>query len=136
MDVTELRHCINQLNSEELFYKEQYEARQSGQIHAYIARQNIKEITKRHLLIPEVPETIPPEFLDSFLYDVNDKDRNEVLKHNLVSIQIPNYEFLSKQLFSCYFPMLLITLCPNFMTVLLLISCCVEVRFTVCFIIF
>ena len=70
MDVTELRHCIYQLNSEELFYKEQYEARQSGQIHAYIARQNIKEITKRHLLIPEVPETINPEFLDSFFFDV------------------------------------------------------------------
>ncbi len=50
------------------FTKEQYEARQSGQIHAYIARQNIKEITKRHLLIPEVPETIPPEFLDSFFF--------------------------------------------------------------------
>ena len=33
MDVTELRHCIYQLNSEELFYKEQYEARQSGQSH-------------------------------------------------------------------------------------------------------
>ena len=85
MDVTELRHCIYQLNSEELFYKEQYEARQSGQIHAYIARQNIKEITKRHLLIPEVPETIPPEFLDSFFYDVTDKDSIVVQKHNRYS---------------------------------------------------
>ena len=85
MDVTELRHCIYQLNSEELFYKEQYEARQSGQIHAYIARQNIKEITKRHLLIPEVPETIPPEFLDSFFFDVTDKDSIVVQKHNRYS---------------------------------------------------
>lgn len=54
MDVTELKHQIYQLNKEEEFYKEQYEAREAGQIHAYIARQNIKEVIRRHLLIPEV----------------------------------------------------------------------------------
>lgn len=37
MDVTELKHQIYQLNKEEEFYKEQYEAREAGQIHAYIA---------------------------------------------------------------------------------------------------
>ena len=37
MDVEELRHQIYQFNDEELFYKEQYEAREAGQIYAYIA---------------------------------------------------------------------------------------------------
>ena len=32
MDVEELRHQIYQFNDEELFYKEQYEAREAGQI--------------------------------------------------------------------------------------------------------
>lgn len=31
MDVEELRHQIYQFNEEELFYKEQYEAREAGQ---------------------------------------------------------------------------------------------------------
>lgn len=66
MDVEELRHQIYQFNDEELFYKEQYEAREAGQIYAYIAKQEIQEVIRRHLLIPEVKETIPPEFKDSF----------------------------------------------------------------------
>ena len=40
MDVEELRHQIYQFNDEELFYKEQYEAREAGQIYAYIAKQD------------------------------------------------------------------------------------------------
>lgn len=85
MDVTELRHYIYQLNEEELFYKEQHEARIAGQIHSYIARQNINEVVQKHLLIPEVTETIPPEFLDSFFFDVTDKDSIVVQKHNRYS---------------------------------------------------
>ena len=86
MDVTELKHQIYQLNKEEEFYKEQYEAREAGQIHAYIARQNIKEVIRRHLLIPEVKETVPPEFLDSFFFDMTDKDSLVVQKHNRYSL--------------------------------------------------
>lgn len=74
MDVEELRHQIYQFNDEELFYKEQYEAREAGQIYAYIAKQDIQEVIRRHLLIPEVKETIPPEFKDSFFFDMADKD--------------------------------------------------------------
>lgn len=85
MDVGELKHQIYQLNPEELFYKEQHEAREAGQIHAYIARQNIPEVIRRHLLIPEVKETIPPEFLDSFFFDTSDKDSIVVQKHNRYS---------------------------------------------------
>lgn len=85
MDVTELKHQIYQLNKEEEFYKEQYEAREAGQIHAYIARQNVKEVIRRHLLIPEVKETVPPEFLDSFFFDMTDKDSIVVQKHNRYS---------------------------------------------------
>ena len=61
MDVEELRHQIYQFNDEELFYKEQYEAREAGQFYAYIAKQEIQEVIRRHLLIPEVKETIPRE---------------------------------------------------------------------------
>ena len=85
MDVAELKHQIYQLTEEELFYKNQYEARKAGQIHTYIARQNIKEVIQRHLLIPEVPETIPHEFLDSFFFDTADKDSIVVQKHNRYS---------------------------------------------------
>ena len=85
MDVKELKHQIYQLNKEEEFYKEQYEAREAGQIHAYIARQNINDVIRRHLLIPEVKETIPPEFLDSFFFDMTDKDSIVVQKHNRYS---------------------------------------------------
>ena len=85
MDIQELKHQLYQLNDEELFYKKQYEARLAGQIHSYIARQNIEEVIRLHRLIPEVPETIPPEFLDSFFFDITDKDSIIVQKHNRYS---------------------------------------------------
>ena len=85
MDVAELRHYIYQLTPEELFYKEQYEAREAGQIYAYIKRQDIDDVIRKHLLIPEVPETIPSEFLDSFFFDTADKDSIVVQKHNRYS---------------------------------------------------
>ena len=85
MDISELRHQIYNFNEEELFYKEQYEAREAGQIYAYIAKQDIKEVIRRHLLIPEVKETIPPEFKDSFFFDMADKDSIVVQKHNRYS---------------------------------------------------
>ncbi|MDO4448486.1 MAG: hypothetical protein Q4B97_09935 [Lachnospiraceae bacterium] len=40
---------------------------------------------KKHLLIPEVAETIPSEFLDSFFFDTTDKDSIVVQKHNRYS---------------------------------------------------
>lgn len=85
MDITELKHQIYQYTKEELFYKEQYEARQSGQILPYIAKQDIKDIIRRHLLIPEVKETIPAKFEDSFFFDMTDKDSIVVQKHNRYS---------------------------------------------------
>ncbi len=85
MDISELRHQIYNFNEEELFYKEQYQAREAGQIYAYIARQDIKDVIRRHLLIPEVKETIPPEFKDSFFFDMADKDSIVVQKHNRYS---------------------------------------------------
>lgn len=85
MDVQELKHRLYQFNDEELFYKKQYEARLAGQIHAYIAQQNIEEVIRLHRLIPEVPETIPSEFLDSFFFDITDKDSIIVQKHNRYS---------------------------------------------------
>lgn len=85
MDVAELRHHIYQLTEEEQFYKEQYEARKAGQIHAYIARQDIQKVIQKHLLIPEVAETIPEEFLDTFFFDTSDKDSIVVQKHNRYS---------------------------------------------------
>lgn len=85
MDIQELHHQIYQYTEEELFYKEQYEARQAGQIYSYISRQNIEDVIRRHLLIPEVKETIPPEFLDSFFFDMTDKDSIVVQKHNRYS---------------------------------------------------
>lgn len=85
MDISELKHQIYQFNQEELFYKEQYEAREAGQIYAYIAKQDIKDVIKRHLLIPEVKETIPSEFKDSFFFDMTDKDSIVVQKHNRYS---------------------------------------------------
>lgn len=85
MDTTELRHQIYQLNEEERFYKAQHEARQSGHIQDFIDELDLSEIIQKHLLIPEVKETIPPQFLDSFFFDTADKDSLVVQKHNRYS---------------------------------------------------
>jgi len=101
MDVEELRHQIYQFNDEELFYKEQYEAREAGQIYAYIAKQDIQEVIRRHLLIPEVKETIPPEFKDSFFFDMADKDSIVVQKHNRYSpALIHSHTFLRREVYT------------------------------------
>lgn len=85
MDFDELKHRLYIYNKDEEFYKEQYIARKEGRISEYITQQNIEDVIQRHLLIPEIIETIPKEFLDSFFFDLDDNDSIVVQKHNRYS---------------------------------------------------
>lgn len=85
MDIHELVHQLYIFNESELFYKEQHDAREIGKINEFIAEQDLNDVIKKHYLIPEVKETIPLEFLDSYLFDTNDKDSIVAQKHNRYS---------------------------------------------------
>lgn len=82
MDINELCHQLYIFNDSELFYKEQFEAREAGKIKDFIKRQNMDEIKKKNLLIPEVKESMPLEFIDSYFFDTSDKDSIVAQKHN------------------------------------------------------
>ncbi|MDC7300605.1 AraC family transcriptional regulator [Agathobacter ruminis] len=85
MNIQDLRLKIYEYNEEEKFYKEQYLARQSGKIHQFINHCDIDDVIKRHLLLPEVKETVPGKYLDSFFFDLTDNASIVVQKHNRYS---------------------------------------------------
>jgi AraC-like DNA-binding protein/mannose-6-phosphate isomerase-like protein (cupin superfamily) len=86
MDITALKQHIYDLNEDELFYREYYKAGQDPTaLKKFLVNLDMKDVLKRHLLIPEKKETIPPFFEDSYFFDLNDHDSIIVQKHNRYS---------------------------------------------------
>ena len=70
MDYETLRSDIYRLNEDEQFYQKYYYARQQEySLKEFLAKVDMTEVRKRHLLIPEIPSTIPPRFEDSFFFE-------------------------------------------------------------------
>ena len=91
MDFNTLRLSVYQMNEDEKFYKKAFLARlyQNG-MDEFIDSLDMEYVLRRHLLIPEVPETIPSVFEDSFFMP-DDKNELLVLRHNRYSPAIPHY---------------------------------------------
>lgn len=86
MDLNTLRMWIYEMNPDELFYRELYQMRMEGKpIEPFIQQYDIKKIQHHHLLIPEVIETIPPQYEDAFFFDLTDSNSIIVQKHNRYS---------------------------------------------------
>lgn len=86
MDVNTIRLQVYEMNPDELFYQEYYELKKEGKpIEPLIQRYGMNEIHRRHLIVPEIEETIPPQYEDSFFFDLTDANSIIVQKHNRYS---------------------------------------------------
>lgn len=74
---------IYRMNDDELFYKKYYYARQQEySLKEFLATLNMNNIRKRNLMIPELPETIPPRFEDSFFFYPATNPSVVTVRHN------------------------------------------------------
>ena len=83
MDYEALRNDIYKLNEDELFYQKYYYARQQEySLKEFLATLDMNEVRMRHLLIPEIPSTIPPRFEDHFFFGTDTNTATITLRHN------------------------------------------------------
>jgi len=83
MDYETLKTAIYELREEELFYRKYYYARQQEySLKKFLAELDMKEVHRKHYLIPELPETIPPRFEDSFFFDKDKHATIMLTQHN------------------------------------------------------
>lgn len=86
MDYNTLQLSIYEMNEDEKFYKEYYFARQQQySLEKFLSEIDMEDVLKRHLLIPEIPETIPPVFEDYFFFSPSETNGLTALKHNRYS---------------------------------------------------
>lgn len=88
MDIDTLQLYIYEMNEDETFYKEYYYAKQQQySFEKFLAGLDMNDVLKRHLLIPELKETIPTGniYEDVFFFDMNDSNSIIVQKHNRYS---------------------------------------------------
>lgn len=86
MDYEALRTVVYKLNEDEQFYKKYYYAKQQEySLQEFLSTINIDDVLRRHLLVPEIKETIPPRFEDNFFFDAGNHVSITVTRHNRYS---------------------------------------------------
>lgn len=83
MDYETLKSEIYKLSEEELFYRKYYYARQQEySLKKFLAELDMDMVYEKHLLIPEIADTIPPHFEDSFFFGADQHISILTLRHN------------------------------------------------------
>ncbi|BBF43856.1 two-component response regulator yesN [Lachnospiraceae bacterium KM106-2] len=86
MDYQTLKMNLYPLNDDELFYKRYYFAKQQEySLSKFLSELDLKDVKQRNLIVPEIKDTIPPKFEDSFFFDIHDDKSIVVQKHNRYS---------------------------------------------------
>lgn len=86
MNYDALRSDIYRMNEDELFYRRYYYARQQEySLQKFLSELDMEDVLKRHLLVPERKETIPPRFEDAYFFDQKDNNSIITMKHNRYS---------------------------------------------------
>lgn len=91
MNEVELIHRLHSLNEEELFYRNyQISKKNPETFKAFLANINIDECLKKHLIIPEIKETMPPSMKDEYFFNQVEIGIS-VQKHNCYSPAFEHY---------------------------------------------
>lgn len=86
MDFETIKSEIYKMNEDEIFYQRYYNARrEEASLQQFLSELDMNDVHKRHLLIPELPETIPPRFEDSFFFADAPDASMLTLRHNRYS---------------------------------------------------
>lgn len=81
MNISILQQILFTLNEEELFYQSYFYAKQQEYSHQkFLAEMDMDFIKNHNLIIPELPETVPPIYEDYWIFDVGQPIA--ALKHN------------------------------------------------------
>ena len=85
MNEIELLHNLRTLNEAELFYKQYQENKKDpAAFKDFIDNLNIDECLKKHFVIPELKQTMPPSMKDEYFYSSSDVGM-VIQKHNCYS---------------------------------------------------
>ena len=85
MNEIELLHSLHTLNEEELFYKNYQEQKKDpSAFRRFIDNLDLNECLEKHLVIPELPGTMPPAMKDEYFYSQSDVGM-VIQKHNCYS---------------------------------------------------
>lgn len=79
---------LHQANESEQFYFEYYQAKRNNSLDTFLAKLDMEKVYRMHLLIPEIENTIPPEYLEEWFFDITTKQNIYVQKHNCFSPDI------------------------------------------------
>ncbi|MCM1038446.1 MAG: AraC family transcriptional regulator [Ruminococcus sp.] len=83
MDYETLKSEIYKLNEDEQFYRKYYYARQQEySLQKFLSELDMDKVYEKHLLVPEIKNTIPPRFEDSFFFDIDKHAAIVTMRHN------------------------------------------------------
>lgn len=86
MEYETLKSEIYKLNEDEIFYRKYYYARQQEySLKKFLAELDIDWVHERHLLVPEISDTIPPHYEDWFFFDPEQRASILTMRHNRYS---------------------------------------------------
>lgn len=86
MDFRTLSTYIYSMNEDEVFYKNYYNAcKQPLALSKFLEELDLDEVESRKLIVPDIPSTLPPAMVDSYLLDISDLASIGVIKHNRYS---------------------------------------------------
>ncbi|MBQ0071734.1 MAG: helix-turn-helix domain-containing protein [Spirochaetales bacterium] len=87
----ELIQQLFTLNESELFYRKYQEAKKTPyEWSRFLRYLNVDELSEKHLLVPEIKETIPPSMKDEFFY-TDSQSGLALMKHNCYSPEFEHY---------------------------------------------
>lgn len=90
MDFDTLQRSFYTLNEEELYYKEYFYARQQEySLKKFLANADIDYIQRKHIIIPEFPQTVPYVYEDYWIFDQG--QNISALKHNCYTPAVEHY---------------------------------------------
>jgi len=91
MEYNSLKLHLYDMNEDEIFYKKYYFARQQRySLEKFLSETDKAEVLRRNLLVYEIPESIPEQFLDSWFFDMGDQNSIVVQRHNRYSPALPH----------------------------------------------
>lgn len=83
---------LRTLNSSEIFYRN-YRLAKSSPIgfEEFLAHIDKEQVSRDNLLVPEWPQTIPPEYLEDWYFSPDERDGIHVFKHNCYTPALPHH---------------------------------------------
>ena len=92
MNEQQLLSRLRALNESEVFYRNYRLAKASAAgFEEYLAAINRPSVYRNNLLVPEWPDTIPPEYLEDWFFSSDRQEGIHVFKHNCYTPPIPHH---------------------------------------------